>query len=184
MWLLETRSYVLRNKFSRPVEYAILSHTREDEEVTLQDMQNLAVPSKKAEWEKVKQTCKLACRQGFRYVWIDTYCINKDSSAELTQAINSMFDWYRSADECYAYLRSKAYLTDPLSQITWADPVTPNDPENLHMIPVGRKMSWAATRKTRIFDVNIPLIYGEGLKAFLRLQEAVANKTSDLSLFA
>jgi hypothetical protein len=56
-------------------------------------------------------------------------------------------------------------------------------------------MSWASQRNTSriediaysllgIFDVNIPLIYGEGRKAFQRLQEAIMLKTHDQSLFA
>jgi hypothetical protein len=43
--------------------------------------------------------------------WIDTCCINKTSSAELSEAINSMFGWYERAEVCYAYL-SDAF-TDP-----------------------------------------------------------------------
>jgi hypothetical protein len=60
---------------------------------------------------------------------------------------------------------------------------------------VARRMSWAAMRETTrledkaycllgIFDVNMPLIYGEGMKAFDRLQTAILQTTSDLSIFA
>ena len=56
-------------------------------------------------------------------------------------------------------------------------------------------MSWAALRETTrvediaycllgIFDVNIALLYGEGEKAFIRLQEAIAHSADDFSLFA
>jgi hypothetical protein len=38
------------------------------------------------------------------YVWIDTCCIDKTSSAELSEAINSMFRWYRKSKVCFAYL--------------------------------------------------------------------------------
>jgi hypothetical protein len=38
------------------------------------------------------------------YVWIDTCCIDKTSSAEFTEAINSMYRWYQKADICYAHL--------------------------------------------------------------------------------
>lgn len=41
---------------------------------------------------------------GYEYVWIDTCCIDKTSSAELSEAINSMFAWYQEAKVCYAYL--------------------------------------------------------------------------------
>jgi len=39
-----------------------------------------------------------------KWLWIDTCCINKDSAAELSEAINSMFEWYSSAELCLAYL--------------------------------------------------------------------------------
>lgn len=46
----------------------------------------------------------MAQRQGYRWIWIDTCCIDKSSSAELTEAINSMFQWYAAAQVCYTYL--------------------------------------------------------------------------------
>ena len=45
------------------------------------------------------------------WVWIDTKCIDKRSSAELTAAINSMFNWYQGSTECVAYLADVS--TDP-----------------------------------------------------------------------
>jgi len=39
-----------------------------------------------------------------RYLWIDTCCIDKSSSAELSEAINSMYRWYEESNVCYAYL--------------------------------------------------------------------------------
>ncbi|KAK5674004.1 hypothetical protein LTS10_013242 [Elasticomyces elasticus] len=39
-----------------------------------------------------------------QWLWVDTCCINRDSAAELSEAINSMFGWYRSAKVCLAYL--------------------------------------------------------------------------------
>ena len=38
------------------------------------------------------------------YVWVDTCCINKESSAELSEAINSMFKWYKDSNHCVAFL--------------------------------------------------------------------------------
>ncbi|KAK7414942.1 hypothetical protein QQX98_006267 [Neonectria punicea] len=49
-------------------------------------------------------TCQLALQASIEYVWIDTCCINKSSSAELTEAINSMFPWYQRATVCYTHL--------------------------------------------------------------------------------
>jgi hypothetical protein len=41
---------------------------------------------------------------GLQYIWVDTCCIDKSSSAELLEAINSMFKWYQDAKVYYAYL--------------------------------------------------------------------------------
>ncbi|KAI9168052.1 HET domain-containing protein [Paramyrothecium foliicola] len=65
----------------------------------------------------------------------------------------------------------------------------------LREIPVARRMSWAANRQTSrledisysllgIFDVNMPLLYGEGHRAFVRLQEEILKDANDLSLLA
>lgn len=53
---------------------------------------------------KVKRCCELAHVQGYDYVWIDTCCIDKSSSAELSEAINSMFTYYERSAVCYVFL--------------------------------------------------------------------------------
>ncbi|GMF72604.1 unnamed protein product [Aspergillus oryzae] len=85
--------------------YAILSHTWEGEEVTFQDMHadQLHTRQKKG-YSKIQRCCHLAKTEGFEYVWIDSCCIDKTSSAELSEAINSMYRWYQDAEVCYAYL--------------------------------------------------------------------------------
>ncbi|KAH7309235.1 hypothetical protein BKA65DRAFT_414699 [Rhexocercosporidium sp. MPI-PUGE-AT-0058] len=55
-------------------------------------------------WAKVLGCCKIAEQFNISYVWIDTCCIDKDSSSELSESINSMFAWYRSSSLCIAYL--------------------------------------------------------------------------------
>ncbi|KAL1948068.1 hypothetical protein VTO73DRAFT_12143 [Trametes versicolor] len=54
--------------------------------------------------DKIKGFCKVAREAGFRLAWNDACCIDKASSAELTEAINSMYEWYRLSDMCYVYL--------------------------------------------------------------------------------
>ncbi|KAI1793774.1 heterokaryon incompatibility protein-domain-containing protein, partial [Ganoderma leucocontextum] len=54
--------------------------------------------------DKIRNACVVARAHGFRYIWIDSCCIDKSSSSELSEAINSMFVWYRKAEICYAYL--------------------------------------------------------------------------------
>ncbi|KAI8658962.1 HET domain-containing protein [Fusarium keratoplasticum] len=71
------------------VSYAILSHRWEDDEVLFQDITQGTAPLKKG-WQKVENFCSIAEKEGFRYVWIDTCCIDKSSSTELSEAINSI----------------------------------------------------------------------------------------------
>ena len=53
---------------------------------------------------KIKEACAAARRHGYRLLWIDSCCIDKQSSAELSEAINTMFQWYSLASVCLAYL--------------------------------------------------------------------------------
>ena len=73
--------------------YAILSHTWGREEVTFQDMQGPKARNKEG-FSKIQSCCEQAKRDGYEWVWIDKCCIDKISSAELSEAINSMFRWY------------------------------------------------------------------------------------------
>ena len=50
------------------------------------------------------RACEVAHHHGYEYIWIDSSCINKDSSSELSEAINSMYNWYSRAEVCYAFL--------------------------------------------------------------------------------
>ncbi|CDO75401.1 hypothetical protein BN946_scf184855.g4 [Trametes cinnabarina] len=96
------------------VRYAILSHVwaRENDrffpEPTLQDVVRIQAeydadpPETRASIisrlpEKVRRFCETAAAYGFDYAWADPICIDKTSSSELSEAINSMFDWYRTA---------------------------------------------------------------------------------------
>ncbi|CAN9229026.1 unnamed protein product [Alternaria alternata] len=88
---------------SQVPDYVILSHTWGSEEITLQDILSNVAPSKKG-FAKLIGCCKRAKDDGFTYCWIDTCCIDKTSSAELSEAINSMYQWYKGACICYAYL--------------------------------------------------------------------------------
>ncbi|THV00350.1 HET-domain-containing protein [Dendrothele bispora CBS 962.96] len=92
--------------------YAILSHTWGTEEVTFHEMilrtEELAVEATRIEQKsgfvKIQKSCQIAKRDGFEYIWNDTCCIDKESSAELSEAINSMYGHYGGSGICYAYL--------------------------------------------------------------------------------
>jgi hypothetical protein len=85
--------------------YAILSHTWGDDnqEVTFKD---LAEGSGiiKAGYRKIQLCAEQAAHHGLQYIWVDTCCIDKSNNVELSEAINSMFRWYRNATKCYVYL--------------------------------------------------------------------------------
>lgn len=86
--------------------YAILSHTwNEDaaEEVTFADILNRDGRGK-AGYCKVEFCLEQAQRDGLRYCWIDTCCIDKSMGQELQASINSMFQWYSNAARCYVYM--------------------------------------------------------------------------------
>jgi hypothetical protein len=90
-------------------KYAILSHVWGQSEVTFQEM--LGDPMERPPsltmrpgYKKIKNACAQAFQDEFEHIWIDTCCIDKTSSAELSEAINSMYLWYRDSTVCYAYL--------------------------------------------------------------------------------
>ncbi|KAF5340108.1 hypothetical protein D9758_013152 [Tetrapyrgos nigripes] len=104
MRLLNTKTLTLAEFFVNIPSYAILSHTWGKEEVMFQDIQNLETAKRKAGYSKVENACKRARQYEFEWIWIDSCCINKESSAELSEAINSMYQYYQDAVVCYAYL--------------------------------------------------------------------------------
>ena len=114
MWLLTTDRaelhYFPRN-FDAIGGYAILSHTWVGKEQTLQEVQVIieqchrdGTNPRDFVHPKIRECCKIAEEYGYRWVWIDSCCIDKTSSSELSEAINSMFRWYKEAEVCFAYL--------------------------------------------------------------------------------
>ena len=83
--------------------YAILSHTWEDGEVLFSDVRDQTY-AHKAGHLKIQSACEQAQKDGYDYIWIDTCCIDKTSSAELSEAINSMWTYYQESRKCSAYL--------------------------------------------------------------------------------
>src|ERR1700749_1080849 len=106
MYLLHTTTYELKDFEPTSIpNYAILSHTWGAEEITFRDINKRLYEVRKREaFAKIEGCCAQANRDGYDYVWIDTCCIDKKSSAELHEAINSMYAWYENSEVCYAYL--------------------------------------------------------------------------------
>jgi len=259
MRLLDARTITLETFTSENEvpRYAILSHTWGLEEVTFLDI-NGSNPERLRGYEKIKSACLQSLRDGIRYIWIDTCCIDKASSSELSETINSMFKWYQTTTVCYAYLGDvaddhggvehiansfdlpeEAVLESLESQSaksrwwtrgwTLQELIAPRDLEfysagfkhigskrnllriinvisgideeillygnGLAKVCVATKMSWAAARKTTrvedmaysllgIFEISMTMLYGEGARAFTRLQEEIIKTTNDQSIFA
>jgi len=102
--------------------YAILSHTwgNDDEEVTFDDLMK-GTGKAKYGYQKIRFCVTRASNDKLQHFWIDTCCIDKSNNTELSEAIISMFRWYRNATICYVYLAdvstagqdSRAQLWEP-----------------------------------------------------------------------
>ena len=95
-----------------PGGYAILSHVWDEREDTFQDIEALRVECASSGRnprdlvsEKIRKSCILAEKHDYKWIWVDTCCIDKSSSAELSEAINSMYRYYAHSAICYAFLR-------------------------------------------------------------------------------
>ncbi|KAF2199771.1 HET-domain-containing protein [Delitschia confertaspora ATCC 74209] len=237
MRLLNAHTLKLESFSSNIPPYVILSHTWSEGEVTFEDIDKPHAPYMPG-YGKIKYCCEQAVSDGFEYVWIDTCCIDKRSSSELSEAINSMYRWYWDADICYAYLAdvlsgevtsrfgdsrwftrgwtlqellapsvvefytsdwerigTKSSLLDAVSYATGIEHGFLCDRRNVTHASIAERFSWASSRETTreedtaycllgIFDINMPLLYGEGKKAFVRLQLELMKVSSDHSIFA
>lgn len=224
-------------------KYGILSHRWGPGEVSYQSFINGSTTNS-AGHNKILHSCSWALAEGLEYIWIDTCCIDKTSSAELTEAINSMYNWYQKSSICVAYLNDvspglasdQEQLHEALRKSEWFDRgwtlqelLAPrfvkfvdqewnhigskedlaaiimditcihtrflHDADLVQEASIAARMSWASKRKTTrredmaycllgIFNVNMPLLYGEGDKAFFRLQQQIIEYSDDESIFA
>lgn len=245
MRLLNT-STLQFEEFFNPPRYAILSHHwgESESEVSFEDYINGRKKDSEG-YQKIIGCCELAKSRKHGYVWIDTCCIDKRSSAELSEAINSMWEWYSNSAECYALLdtvpslaqghatviravrkspwfwrgwtlqellaprtvllctsqwemigdKSDEVLLHEISSLTNIPTICLTSQFALHATCIAQRLSWAARRRTTrpedsaysllgLVGVNMSLIYGEGSKAFLRLQQEIIKQTDDESIFA
>lgn len=246
MRLINTTTYKFEDFFDRPIpQYAILSHRWDEREASYQSYkccQNTDGPGMR----KVVDFCKFAKahRPAYDYIWVDTCCINKRNNAELSESINSMYQWYQNSQTCFVYLRDlppkdiahkkernnafrksewfrrgwtlqellapsrvifcdrewkvyggKVRLSQEIAEITGIAEPFLKGTHALHQASVAMRMSWASDRQTTkpedkaycllgLFDVHMPLLYGEKHKAFMRLQEELLKRSDDESIFA
>ena len=190
---------------------------------------------------KIRGACALARADGIDWLWVDTCCIDKASSAELEGAINAMYEWYASSTVCYVFLQDVDAHEDPfalgscfrqsewhargwtlqeliapqavlffsrswhfigakhglanlVADVTGVDREVITGEQRVDAVSVSRRMSWASRRITTkredeayclmgILGVHIPVVYGEGPMAFLRLQEELLRRVPDESIF-
>lgn len=258
--LLHTTRLAFQDFWDDPstIRYAVLSHRWGEDEVSLQDFEaRLRSGNYSLGMAKILKCCELADNRGFRLLWVDTCCIDKTNNTELSEAINSMWNWYANSWECFVYLSdvsrirrdhdmshfigfrnnilstvsfsmfrqsswftrgwtlqellaprnvtfcdtdwnifgTKLGLSFELSQITGIRQRYLRGTEPLLTASIAMRMSWASNRSTTkkedmaycllgLFDVNMPLLYGEGEKAFMRLQLEIIKKSPDESIFA
>ena len=236
MYLINVQS--MQTEFfqnERDVVYAILSHRWQKDEVLFQDLQS-GRAHEKAGYTKLKRFCEQAKTNKYTYVWCDTCCIDKSSSTELSESVNSMFRWYQNADICYAYLSdvtstkaeasdfndsewfrrgwclqellapsalqfynrdwimlgTKEELSQRISEITRIHDEAIRR-LSIDNYSIAQRMCWATGRQTTrvediaysllgIFKVNMPLVYGEGERAFIRLQQEIIKQSNDQSI--
>ncbi|KAI6150266.1 hypothetical protein BKA82DRAFT_480505 [Pisolithus tinctorius] len=106
------------------VDYCILSHRWTNNEVTYEEMRRLTRMDNRDEirsragYRKVLRSCEQARHDGFRLLWVDTCCVDLLNSPEMSDAINSMFQWYRKSKQCYAYLHDvSVFPTRPNNEL-------------------------------------------------------------------
>lgn len=107
MRLLNTKTHKLsEHPVGQIPPFAILSHRWRDDEVSYHDYVECRVTSSIG-YKKILGFCNFAKnrKKPYQWVWVDSCCIDKRSSSELTEAINSMYTWYQNADMCYVYMR-------------------------------------------------------------------------------
>jgi hypothetical protein len=121
MRLLNTHTLEFEEFVGRPEEdYAILSHRSGDEEVSYKEFRKSREAVKhRAGYKKIAEFCEISKQRGYRLAWIDTCCIDKRSSAELSEVLNSMFEWYQNSSECYVWLEDYSGNLDDLHKCTW-----------------------------------------------------------------
>ncbi|KAG8529070.1 uncharacterized protein KY384_005705 [Bacidia gigantensis] len=165
--------------------YAILSHTWGDKEILFDNVCQRTLTGS----NKVTSGRDQAVADGLKYFWVDTCCIDKSNSAELSEAINSMFLWYKNAAVCYIYLSDVSVVDriDPFgvsrkfgSSRWWKRGWTLQEliaPSNAifftkEWVPIGTKDSLRG-RVRRITQIPARALKGENLNAF-----SVAQKMS------
>ncbi|KAF8962616.1 hypothetical protein BDZ97DRAFT_1640992, partial [Flammula alnicola] len=109
---------VVQDLLEKYTRYAILSHTWLQLEVTYRNATDTQewrsmTGGGEAGYKKLAGFCEVAAKEyDVSLAWMDTICINKDSSSEIDESIRSMFRWYQNSYVCITYLANTASLAD------------------------------------------------------------------------
>ncbi|KAI0765946.1 hypothetical protein BD413DRAFT_637372 [Trametes elegans] len=232
MRLLNTHTgrFVARGDSNGPTAYAILSHVwaREGEQSN-QDLERLQSGSSRNGGRflrsatvgrperrgsilahpylspKIKETCHVAWNDGYGLAWVESCRIDKTSSAELSESLNSMYEGYREADACYVYLVDvpdthdveELLAPDHVNTLSLTLQAATNIDIDISMgrvsisaVSAAPRMWWASSRQTRrvedeaysligIFGVHMYTVYCEDSHAFVPLQEEIFKTIPD-----
>lgn len=247
----EKTKKAIHDELKELLKFAIFSHRWYAEgEPSFQEMSPKHDGSGKGElssqkrrgFKKLVEFCRKAAEFECKLAWSDTCCIDKSSSAELDEAIRSMFRWYHQAHICIVHFAGASSISElDLEGDEWftrgwtlQELLAPkkikfygkdwqelsdkrNDKENDHLMEIisritniprhdltsfkpgtkniRERMFWASRRHTTrvedlsycligIFDVNLPIAYGEGDWAFYRLMEVIIQRCDEWGIFA
>ncbi|KAI5989363.1 hypothetical protein EDD15DRAFT_1321540 [Pisolithus albus] len=102
----DQRTKLIHTTISGYFQFVTFSHRWGEGEPLLRDVKGHSIYGMPTEggFGKLQAFCLRACEQGYLWAWSDTCCIDKDSSAELQEAIGSMFGWYRRSALTIVYL--------------------------------------------------------------------------------
>jgi hypothetical protein len=96
--------------------YAAISYSWEADEVRHGNLRETSLASEKPSLQELKEFCLQAGNLSLEWLWVDTVCVNRSSSAELSEAINSTFKWFRQSEACIVYLSDVDYVDDSQEQ--------------------------------------------------------------------
>ena len=123
MRLLNVRTYELAENL-QGTQYAILSHRWYDQEITFRTLDpaklkdlNIQTP----QLEKIRGACARARADRLDWIWMDSCCIDRDSSEQLRRTINSMFQFYQHAAVCYTHLSDVATSESGAGSFQWQE---------------------------------------------------------------
>lgn len=243
IWLLSAKTLELHEFDSSRPPYATLSCSWSAGSISLEDLIERDITSRKSSFPKLQAACCQARDFDLHWIWNDDVCIDRRSTMAISECSNSIGDiywecslcmvhlqdfpagviteeergsylencsWIRSAwtlphlilpqesffyDTNWVQIGQKSTLAGLRSNLLGIDTGVLDDRTTLAEYSVAKRMSWAsglwapriedkAYSLLSIFGIRMSIQYGQGRRAFLRLQTEILKSTKDSSLFA